>query len=72
MNDKTIAIPQEVYEKLRAEQRAGETDGETIDRLLESRPLAAFWGAWNEGTAEAARCAIAESRHPPNQPPSDE
>lgn len=62
MGSKNISIPDDVYEKLREERRADESFGEAIDRLLGGHRLSEFWGAWEEGTAEAAREAIATSR----------
>lgn len=62
MGSKNIAIPDDVYEKLREERRGDESFGEAIDRLLGGRQLSEFWGAWSDETAEEAREAIAESR----------
>jgi predicted CopG family antitoxin len=57
---KTISIPDEVYERLRAERREEESFGETIDRLLGDRGLSEFWDDWSDETAVEARDAMAE------------
>lgn len=62
MGSKNISLPDDVYEKLREERHPDESFGEAIDRLLGRRRLAEFWGAWEDGTAEDARDAIAASR----------
>jgi len=68
MCEKTITIPDDVYERLREERRGDESFGEAIDRLLGRRRLAEFWGAWDDGTAEAAREAIVASRERSDRP----
>jgi len=62
MGSKNISIPEDVYHKLREERQSDESFGDTIDRLLGGRPLAEFWGTWDETTADRARDAIATSR----------
>ena len=62
MGSKTISIPDDVYEDLQDERREGESFGDAIDRLLERRRLADFWGAWDDDTADRARAAIDASR----------
>ena len=62
MGTKTISIPESVYDRLKAEKGDDESFGDAIDRLLGSRPLEEFWGAWREGTAHRTRRAIEEGR----------
>lgn len=62
MGSRTIAIPDDVYEKLREERRSDESFGDAIDRLLGRRQLSEFWGAWDDEMAEEARDSIATSR----------
>lgn len=62
MGTKNISIPEAVYERLKDEKADDESFGDAIDRLLDSRPLEEFWGAWSEKTAEQTREAIREGR----------
>lgn len=62
MGSKNISIPEEVYEKLREERQADESFGDTIDRLLDGRPLNEFWGVWSEETTTRANAAIKAGR----------
>lgn len=62
MGAKNISIPEPVYERLKDEKADDESFGDAIDRLLNSRPLEEFWGAWTEETAERTRAAIREGR----------
>lgn len=62
MGSKTISVPDDVYDKLKEERTDDESFGDTIDRLLGRRPLAEFWGAWSDETAERARETIREGR----------
>lgn len=59
---KTISIPEPVYERLKDEKNDDESFGDTINRLLDSRPLFEFWGAWSKETAERTREAIRKGR----------
>lgn len=62
METKRISVPEDVHERLEEERREHESVGDTIDRLLGRPQLAAFWDAWDDETADAARDAIAASR----------
>lgn len=62
MGSKIIYIPEEVYERLREERRADESFGDTIDRLLDGRPLSDFLGVWSEETTTRANAAIKAGR----------
>ncbi|MDL5362655.1 antitoxin VapB family protein [Halalkalicoccus sp. NIPERK01] len=67
MGAKNISIPESVYERLKDEKRDDESFGDAIDRLLNSRPLGEFWGAWSEETADRAREAIRGGRERSNE-----
>jgi predicted CopG family antitoxin len=62
MGAKNISIPESVYERLKDQKGDDESFGDAIDRLLDSRPLEEFWGAWDEETADRTREAIREGR----------
>ena len=67
MGAKNISIPESVYERLKDEKSDDESFGDAIDRLLDSRPLGGFWGAWSEETADRTREAIREGRERSNE-----
>ena len=62
MGAKNISIPESVYNRLKDEKGDDESFGDAIDRLLDSRPLEEFWGAWSESTAARTREAIEDGR----------
>jgi predicted CopG family antitoxin len=62
MGTKNISIPEAVYERLKDEKADDESFGDAIDRLIDSRSLEEFWGAWSEETAEQTREAIRDGR----------
>lgn len=62
MASKNISLPEDVYRQLAEEKRAGESFGDVINRLLRSRPLSTFWGAWSDETADRALAARRDGR----------
>lgn len=62
MASKNISISEDVYRRLSEEKRKGESFGDVIERLMVSRPLSDFAGAWSEETADLARETLEEGR----------
>lgn len=60
MSPTTIHLDDEVYEKLAAHRRDGESYSETVERLLDGPSLLDLAGTLSDEEAEAARGALAE------------
>lgn len=56
---KTVRVSERTYERIKANQREGETTAETLDRLVRGRPLTAFAGTLGTVDASHARETIA-------------
>ena len=62
MSSRTISISEEVYARLEAERREGESFNGVISRLTEKKSLMEIVGFLNEGDAEELWNVIEEMR----------
>jgi len=62
MGTKTIRLDDEIYERIRAEKREGETFSEAIERLIGEVSLLELAGGLSEEAAMEAKAAIRRSR----------
>lgn len=55
MGSTTIRLDEDVYARLKAEKREGETFSEAVDRLLEGGSLLDLVGLWSDAEVDAIR-----------------
>lgn len=55
MGSTTIRLDEDVYARLKAEMREGETFSEAVDRLLEGGSLLDLVGLWSDADVDAIR-----------------
>lgn len=61
MGSKTIHLDEDVYEKLAAHRRDGESYSETVERLLDGPSLLELQGIYSEAEVEAVEAQLRES-----------
>lgn len=61
MGTKQIRVSEDLYARIRSENRAGETLGETLERLVGGRSLAELGNVFDEARAAQIREAVDEA-----------